>query len=52
KRLSGIYTVTRGHRAFDILHVASASSGRADWFLTFDANQKELAQAEGLQVPF
>jgi predicted nucleic acid-binding protein len=52
KRLSGMYTAEKGHRAFDILHVATAISRRADQFLTFDANQKRLAEAEGLQVPF
>jgi predicted nucleic acid-binding protein len=52
KRLSGMYTAEKGHRAFDILHVATAISRRADRFLTFDANQKKLAEAEGLHVPF
>ena len=52
KRLSGMYTAEKGHRAFDILHVATAISQRADRFLTFDANQKKLAEAEGLQIPF
>jgi predicted nucleic acid-binding protein len=52
KRLSGMYTAEKGHRAFDILHVATAISRRAELFLTFDANQKKLAEAEGLRVPF
>jgi predicted nucleic acid-binding protein len=52
KRLSGMYTAERGHRAFDILHVATAISRRAELFLTFDVNQKKLAEAEGLRVPF
>jgi predicted nucleic acid-binding protein len=51
KRLSGMYTAEKGHRAFDILHVATAISQRAEQFLTFDANQKKLAEAEGVQVP-
>jgi predicted nucleic acid-binding protein len=50
KRLSSIRTLTRGHRAFDILHVASALKMNATHFLTFDANQKHLAEAEGLVV--
>jgi predicted nucleic acid-binding protein len=52
KRLSGMYTAEQGHRAFDILHVATAISQRAERFLTFDANQKKLAEAEGIGVPF
>ena len=52
KRLSGMYTAEKGHRAFNILHVATAVSRRADRFLTFDANQRKLAEAEGLRVPF
>ena len=45
------HTVTGGHRGFDILHVATARLLRATEFLTFDANQKMLAGAEGLAVP-
>jgi predicted nucleic acid-binding protein len=51
-RLSGMYSLGGGHRAFDILHVAAALHMGATEFLTFDANQKSLAQREGLQVPF
>lgn len=51
KRLSTSHTLTAGHRAFDILHVASALLLGAREFLTFDANQKKLAEAEGLTVP-
>jgi predicted nucleic acid-binding protein len=51
KRLSALYTLGGGHRAFDILHVASALRMKATHFLTFDANQKKLAAAEGLIVP-
>jgi hypothetical protein len=40
-----------GHRGFDILHVASALVVEAECFLTFDDNQRKLAQAEGLNVP-
>lgn len=50
-RLSSTRTLTGGHRGFDILHVASALKMNATHFLTFDANQKLLAEAEGLVVP-
>lgn len=51
KRISSRRTLTGGHRGFDILHVASALKLRASHFLTFDINQKKLAEAEGLVVP-
>ncbi len=51
KRLSATHTMTGGHRSFDILHVAGAIVLGAQEFLTFDANQKKLAAAEGLHVP-
>jgi predicted nucleic acid-binding protein len=51
KRLSSTRTLTGGHRGFDILHVASALKLNATHFLTFDGNQKKLAEAEGLVVP-
>jgi predicted nucleic acid-binding protein len=51
KRLSVTYTTMSGHRGFDILHVAFALNLAAKEFLTFDANQKKLAEAEGLRVP-
>jgi predicted nucleic acid-binding protein len=51
KRLSIAHTLTEGHRGFDILHVASAVLLGAKEFLTFDGNQKKLAEAEGLAVP-
>ena len=44
-----ISTVTGGHRAFDILHVAAAVHLGADEFLTFDSNQRRLALATGLK---
>jgi predicted nucleic acid-binding protein len=50
-RISSIRTLSGGHRAFDILHVASAIQMEATQFLTFDGNQKSLAEAEGLEVP-
>ena len=51
-RLSAKYTIERGHRSFDILHVAAANVMHAETFLTFDANQGQLAQSEGLAVPW
>jgi predicted nucleic acid-binding protein len=51
KRLSAIHTVSGGHRGFDILHVAAALKMGAAEFLTFDGNQKKLAESEGLQAP-
>lgn len=50
-RLSFLHTVNGGHRGFDILHVASALLMNATHFLTFDANQRKLAEIEGLLVP-
>lgn len=50
ERLSSAYTEQRGHRLADILHVATALHLGAEEFLTFDANQKALAEAEGLLV--
>jgi predicted nucleic acid-binding protein len=49
KRLSASHTVTGGHRAFDILHVAAALHLGANEFLTFDSNQRRLALAAGLK---
>jgi len=51
ERLSSQYTLAGGHRALDILHVATALHLGADEFLTFDDNQRTLALAESLQVP-
>ena len=48
--LSKQYTADNGHRSFDILHVAAALYLGAKEFLTFDANQRKLAAAEGLIV--
>jgi len=50
ERLSSQYTMSRGHRTVDILHVATALHLKARQFLTFDSNQRILAQAEGLKV--
>jgi len=49
-RLSLSYTEKGGHRAFDILHVAAAVHLGATDFLSFDLNQRRLAQAEGLKL--
>ena len=51
KRLSINHTLTGGHRGFDILHVAAANIIGASHFLTFDKNQKQLAENEGLIAP-
>ncbi len=52
ENLSNKHTITSGHRLTDILHVATAMHLAVPEFLTFDTNQKLLAQAEGLTVPF
>lgn len=49
--LSSAHTIAAGHRLADILHVATALQLGVTEFLTFDANQKRLAEAEGLVVP-
>jgi predicted nucleic acid-binding protein len=51
ERLSAQHTWNGGFRAFDILHVATALHLGAMEFLTFDANQRKLAELEGLVVP-
>ena len=48
-RLSATYTTTKGHRAFDILHVAHARLTGSSLFLSFDVNQLRLAKAVGLR---
>ena len=49
-RLSDRYTLTGGHRSFDVLHVAAARVVKASAFLTFDVNQRKLAAAIGLAL--
>ena len=49
--LSEKHTEENGHRMTDILHVASAIHLGSEVFLTFDANQKRLAEASGMEVP-
>ena len=50
ERLSAACTKADGHRAMDILHVATALHVVGRDFLTFDARQRKLARAEGLKV--
>lgn len=49
--LSARHTEACGHRFADILHVATALHLSAEEFLTFDENQKLLAEAEGMKIP-
>jgi predicted nucleic acid-binding protein len=49
--LSATYTMKGGHRPMDIIHLATAKHLKISQFLTFDGNQKRLAEAEGLVVP-
>ncbi|MBL9173883.1 MAG: PIN domain-containing protein [Verrucomicrobiales bacterium] len=51
EQLSARHTEENGHRLADILHVATALHLGSSEFLTFDANQKRLAVAEGMDVP-
>lgn len=50
ERLSATYTKANGHRAMDVLHVATALHLGAENLLSFDGNQRKLAKAEGLRV--
>ena len=52
ENLSNKHTIASGQRLTDILHVATAMHLAVPEFLTFDTNQKLLARAEGLTVPF
>jgi len=49
--LSAKHTMTGGHRPMDILHLATAKHLQLTQFLTFDTNQRKLAETEGLVVP-
>ncbi len=49
--LSATYTMKGGHRPMDIIHLATAKHLKISRFLTFDGNQKKLAEAENLVVP-
>jgi hypothetical protein len=50
ERLSATHTEQNGHRLADIMQVATALHLAAAGFLTFDGNQRLLAEAEGLKV--
>lgn len=49
--LSESHTEANGHRFADLLHVATALHLGVGEFLTFDGNQRLLAEAEGLSIP-
>lgn len=49
--LSAKHTESGGHRFADLLHVATALQLGAESFLTFDANQRAIARAEGMKTP-
>jgi predicted nucleic acid-binding protein len=48
ERISAQHTMGGGHRFLDVLHVATAKYLGATEFLSFDANQRLLAVAEGI----
>ena len=50
ERLSELHTLAKGHRSFDILHVATARVLKATMILTFDLNQRKLANIVNLAV--
>jgi len=50
ERLSERHTMRRGSRSFDLLHIATAVKWEATVFLSFDGLQREIAEAEGLNV--
>ena len=50
KGLSLAHSQRGVHRAYDILHVAAALRLGATEFLSFDANQRKLANGAGLKV--
>ena len=49
-RPTSTHTKTKGQRALDILHDATALYLGAPDFLTFDDRQRQLARAEALNV--
>lgn len=49
-QLSTAYTERLGTRAIDLLHIACALMLKADFFLTADQRQAQLARAEGIKV--
>lgn len=48
ERISAQRTIGGGHRFLDVLHIATAKHLGASELLSFDANQRRLAAAEGL----
>jgi predicted nucleic acid-binding protein len=50
EQFSARHTGASGHRAFDVLHVATALHLGAREFLTFDVNQRKLAAAAKLKA--
>ena len=50
ERLSARSTRENGHRAFDLLHVATALHLNAREFLSFDERQRKAATGDGLKV--
>ena len=52
EELSERHATAGGHRAFDTLHVATALALGFGELLTFDAQQRSLAEAERLTVPW
>jgi predicted nucleic acid-binding protein len=51
EELSAMHTARNGNRLADILHVATALHLASPVFLTFDEQQRKLAEAEGMTVP-
>lgn len=50
ERLAIAHTPRHGARCLDLLHIASALELGASEFLSFDLNQRRVAEAEGLTV--
>lgn len=48
--LSNKYTVVDGNRLADLLHIATAKCLGSETFLSFDAKQRRLAEAEGMTL--
>jgi predicted nucleic acid-binding protein len=51
ERLSAAHGMDTGHRALDVLHIATARHLATVEFLTFDGKQREFAKSEGQIVP-
>lgn len=49
--LSSCYTLEKGYRTFDIIHIATAVHLHAKIFLTFDQKQRTLAKSQGFEIP-